>query len=358
MSPITTWTWSSLLWLCGLTTIGLQALTFLIAYYLQFDKITDISGATNFVLLAWLSYVLGGLPKSDDENESTSFHRFPRQTINTLLVTLWGIRLGGYLLARVLRRGHDARFDEMRANFVKFGFFFVFQAVWVFVVMLGVVLLNATKEDVPVGVRDYVGWIFWGAGFVIEVLADQSKDAFMVRSSTQTQPQEQQQQQQAPPRRIIMTGVWSWSRHPNYFGEILLWFGLFLSCTVAFDAPNKLKGAYVGAFLSPLFTFLILMLLSGAPLAEERYNVRHGREEWYLQYRRQTSPLVPFPPVLYAAAPMWVKRVCFFEWEMYEKGLPSSSSDSGLGGNVLPSPTNKTRMIDERGGAGGGSSRV
>lgn len=189
------WTWPNILWLSGLVTAGLQLLTFLIAYFLQFDKLTDISGTSNFVLLGWLSYALGG-------------HHYTRQTVNTLLLTVWGVRLGSYLLLRVVRRGHDARFDEMRANFAQFGGFFVFQAFWVFLVTLPLLLSNATRYDVPIGARDYVGWALWTVGFLVEVWADQSKDAFYEqrRPSSSTS---------SSTRGIITTGCWSWSRHPK-----------------------------------------------------------------------------------------------------------------------------------------------
>jgi steroid 5-alpha reductase family enzyme len=326
------WTWPNILWLSGLVTAGLQLLTFLVAYLLQFDKLTDISGTSNFVLLGWLSYALGA-------------HRYTRQTVNTLLLTAWGVRLGSYLLLRVVRRGHDARFDEMRASVGRFGGFFVFQAFWVFLVTLPILLSNATRYDVPIGARDYVGWTLWTVGFLVEVWADQSKDAFYEqrRSSSSTSS--------SSTRGIITTGCWSWSRHPNYWAEITLWLGLFLSCSSSFDAPNNLKGAYPAGLLSPIFTFVILMFLSGCPLAEQRYNERHGSEGWYLAYRAQTSPLIPLPPFLYRSLPTWMKSYLLFELDMYKKGLPATGVAAGgegerEGGMVKGSPNKTTNLIE------------
>lgn len=324
------WTWPNILWLSALVTAALQFLTFLVAYLLQFDKLTDISGASNFVLLGWLSYALG-------ENHYT------RQTVNTLLLTVWGVRLGSYLLLRVVRRGHDARFDEMRASFARFGSFFVFQAFWVFLVTLPILFCNATRHDVHIGARDYVGWILWSVGFVVEVWADQSKDAFYEQRRSSTSA--------SSSRGIITTGCWSWSRHPNYWGEITLWLGLFLSCSSSFNAPNNLPGAYPAGLLSPVFTFVILMFLSGCPLAEQRYNERHGSEAWYLAYRAQTSPLIPLPPFLYRSLPAWVKSYLLFDLEMYKIGLPSSTAvTTGEGereGGVLRGSPNKTTNLIE-----------
>ncbi|EWM28688.1 uncharacterized protein Naga_100002g105 [Nannochloropsis gaditana] len=306
------WAWPDVLWLSALVTAALQLLTFLVAYLFQFDKLTDISGASNFVLLGWLSYGLGG-------------HSYSRQTTNTVLLTVWGARLGSYLLLRVVRRGHDARFDEMRASFVRFGSFFVFQAFWVFLVTMPILLSNSAPQDVDLGGRDYAGWTLFTLGFLVEVWADQSKDAF--HEQRRTAPL-------ASARGIITTGPWAWSRHPNYWGEITLWLGLFLTSSRAFDAPNNLPGAYAAAVISPIFTFLILVFLSGCPLAEERYNERHGSEPWYLAYRTQTSPLLPLPPLIYRPLPLWLKRYALLELAMFEKGLPAGAGggDGGLGG--------------------------
>ncbi len=316
------WSWPALLWLSGAVTVGLQLVTFIVAFAAQIDLLTDISGASNFVLLGWLTYGLGA-------------HPYPRQTANTVLLTIWALRLGFYLLARVFRRGHDARFDEMRASFARFGGFFVFQACWAFLVTLPVILLNGTRNDVPIGIRDCVGWVFWGVGFVVEVVADQSKDNFYQATAPAA----------GGSRRIITSGVWAWSRHPNYAGEIFLWLGLFLTCSTSFDKPNNLPGAYAAAALSPAFTFLILMYFSGTPLAEQRNNARYVGEAWYVAYRAQTSPLIPLPPAVYRALPLWVKRWFLFEWDAYAQGLPAGSR---LRPHQQGSPTNTTPLHQQQ----------
>jgi hypothetical protein len=262
------------------------------------------------------------------------------------------------------------------ASFTAFGGFFVFQALWVFIVTLPVALLNATNADIPVGARDAVGWALWGLGFVFEVLGDASKDAFMADPNNRG--------------RIIMSGVWGLTRHPNYFGvseeeeeereeeeeeaaqganpdnpiglslfcwrldshthnqpnpittttkntqEITLWLGLYISSSASFDKPNSLPGAYAAAILSPLFTAVILLFLSGMPLGEERYNRRYGREPWFLDYRARTSPLVPLPPALYSRLPLSVKRALLLELPLYEKGLPGPVDISPSASARLP----------------------
>ncbi len=114
--------------------------------------------------------------------------------------------------------------------------------------------------------------------------------------------------------------------------EITLWLGLFLSCSAAFDEPNSLPGAYAAGALSPIFTAVILLLLSGMPLGEARYNSRYGREPWYLDRRECTSPLIPLPPALYRRLPLLLKRVLLLELPLYERGLPGPVA-------LLPSTT-------------------
>jgi steroid 5-alpha reductase family enzyme len=101
----------------------MQLSFFAVAYNFQIDKVTDFAGAMNFLLLAWLSFGLGGT-------------HFIRQWVITGIVTLWALRLGFFLLQRVLQRGHDARFDEMRSKFWSFLGFWIFQIIWIWVVSL------------------------------------------------------------------------------------------------------------------------------------------------------------------------------------------------------------------------------
>lgn len=300
------WTYGPLLALSAGVTVAMQLSFFAVAFGCQIDKVTDFAGTLNFVTLAWLTFDLAG-------------HGYVRQTVNTVLVTIWGVRLGLYLLVRVLKRGHDARFDEMRSKFWSFLGFWVFQMMWVWLVSLPLLFLNSAATDVAIGPRDYAGWALWVLGFLFEVAADQSKDAFLANPSNKG--------------KIIMSGVWSVTRHPNYFGEITLWLGMFITASSVFQ-PNGLPGAYVSV-LSPVFTFTILMFGSGVNLAEERYNKRYGPEPWYMEYRARVSPLWPFPPPLYRRLPDAVKAALFFEWPLYANGLNPSPNEA----RILQPPT-------------------
>jgi len=274
-----------------LVTIGFQLSCFFIAYTCQFDKITDLAGTSNFLLVAVMTLLI-------------SQTYFSRQIVVTALVCVWALRLGGFLLYRVIRRENDARFDEFRANFFKFLGFWIFQILWVWIVSLAVIFLNAASEDVSLNAGDYIGWTIWLIGFLLSSIADFSKDAFSSRMHKSSP--------------FIRDGVWSISRHPNYAGEILCWIGIFVSAAQVF--PSNAPAGFV-SILSPGWTFVILMFVSGTNLAEERYNRKYGNSSDYLEYRNSTSPLIPFPASIYGVLPLWFKRLFCFEFSMYESGL-------------------------------------
>ena len=254
---------------------------------------TDFSGSTNFLCLAILVLVLNGT-------------YFKRQIVLTSLTVLWSVRLATFLLVRVLIRGKDSRFDEMRSKFWSFLGFWVFQMIWVFTVSLPVTLNNAAKNDLPLNWLDFVGWTLWVIGFLFESIADLQK-FFYTMTPTDTRPP------------FLSSGLWSISRHPNYFGEILLWTGIFLSSCNAYGVTsNDMRWGYV-SILSPLVTFTLLLFMSGINLAEKKSDRLYGKLTQYLEYKRSTSPLIPFPPQLYRHLPTVVKQWLFFEFPFYNK---------------------------------------
>lgn len=286
--------------LCALVTVCLQLSFFFVAYTCQFDKVTDFAGTTNFLLLALLTLFL---------NDSY----FARQIIVTSLVTAWALRLGAFLLYRVIRRENDARFDEMRSNFFAFLGFWIFQMFWVFVVSLPVIYLNAQDEDRSLRAQDYIGIALWATGFLLEAVADQSKLAWTENPSNRG--------------KFINTGVWKWSRHPNYAGEILMWIAIFIICSTTFTLPSTPNIAWI-SILSPLYTFFILMFVSGVNLAEQRYNKKFAGRADYLEYRENTSPLIPLPNSLYSRLPRPAKYILCCEFSSYTQGLLDEDSDN------------------------------
>ncbi|KAL2629150.1 hypothetical protein R1flu_013836 [Riccia fluitans] len=272
-------------------TILYQFSFFVVAYGFRFDKVTDFAGTTNFVVLAILTFLLRG-------------SYYFRQVILTTFVIVWGLRLGGFLLLRILNWGEDKRFDDKRNDFCKFLLFWVFQAVWVWTVSLPVTIVNASGRNPDFESRDVVGWVLFGLGLVIEAIADQNKLAF------KNNPQNK--------GKWCDAGLWSWSRHPNYFGEILLWWGIFVSAT-----PVLGKGRWA-VVVGPVLLTCLLLFVSGIPLLESSADKRFMMKSEYRQYKKVTSVLIPLPPALYGKLPLWFKQIVLFEFPFYTSNVSGS----------------------------------
>jgi steroid 5-alpha reductase family enzyme len=287
-----------MLLICLGVTVLMQCSFFAVAYTCQFDKVTDLAGSLNFIVLAVLSLLLQDVYDT-------------RAVVATCLQVLWALRLGSFLLIRVLKRGKDERFDEMRANCAAFFGFWLFQILWVFLVSLPVVLANSCDDQADGGnfgePRDVVGIVVWAIGLVVESAADASKSAFNDDRKNKG--------------KLLRSGVWKYSRHPNYFGEMLCWVGLTVLASANFGSNGGETWFYYVSCVSPVFTFLVLMFLSGVPLAEDRYDERFGLDPDYVEYKRSTSPLIMLPPPLYRAIPHPIKRWCLFEFDMYSRKL-------------------------------------
>ena len=202
-----------------LITIGYQLFFFSIAFSLKFDKLTgmykstapispvlivniDFAGGTNFVVLAIITLSFSG-------------HHNARQIVDSLFIMLWGARLSGFLLFRIIKTGKDDRFDDKRDKFFPFLGFWVFQMLWVWIVSLPVTLLNSPnvtkyhQHSFGTG-RDIAGVILWAFGFYLEFESDIQK--YIFRSKPENKG------------KVCDVGLFVYSRHPNYFGEILMQF--------------------------------------------------------------------------------------------------------------------------------------
>lgn len=269
----------------AIVTFVYQLSFFTVAVIFKFDKVTDFAGGTNFVVCALLTAILKG-------------QWALRQTVLTLLIVIWGLRLSIFLLLRILSWGEDKRFDGTRNSIASTAIFWTYQAVWVWVCSLPVTMVNGTTRNPSISTLDIIGWIFWAVGLSIETIADQQKLNFKKNSLAST-------------GRWCDVGVWKWSRHPNYFGEIFLWWGIFLS------AASVLKGGQWSAICSPLFITGALLFLSGIPLLEKSADKKFGGRSDYEEYKNSTSPLFPLPPSLYSSLPSFVKLFFFLELPFY-----------------------------------------
>lgn len=297
-----------LLALTAIITVGFQFTFFLITYILRFDKVTDFAGTTNFILLALVTLTVGGAYE-------------PRQIVLSTFVFAWGARLCAFLLYRIILWGEDRRFDDKRNNLGKLAAFWILQAVWAWTVSLPVTIVNSKPASNPLNALDYVGWVLFAFGAILEATADQQKLIYKRKPESRG--------------RWTDVGVWSWSRHPNFFGEIIVWWGVFLS------AINDLEGAEYAAVASPIFITLLLLFVSGIPLLEQSADERHGRKDDYNAYKRATSVLFLFPPFLYRRLPQGVKSTLLLDFKMYNPGPKESDDES----KVVESPTETTELV-------------
>ncbi|TDL23754.1 DUF1295-domain-containing protein [Rickenella mellea] len=300
-----------------LITVAYQLLGFFIAWTLQFDKITDFTGGSNFFILALFTLLVGN-----------TFHG--RNIVASVLVMVWAARLAGFLLFRVLKTGSDTRFDDIRSHFLKFLGFWIGQIVWVWTVSLPLIILNSPAvSDPSLGgsnpafgtSRDIAGIVLWALGWWIESIADYQKYRFKSSKPPKDQP--------------TTVGVWKYSRHPPYFGEIMCWWGIWILClspSTNGTLPSSAKHAQYGSIVSPIFTTLLLLFASGIPTAEKPtakrfYLLSHGvnakdehRGAWgrYKDYLHSTSILVPILPFIYMHLPQILKKTVLLDFPFYQ----------------------------------------
>lgn len=276
----------------GIMTIVMQLLFFFVAYAFQFDKVTDLAGSMNFILIDLFTLCAAGF-------------FYPRQVLVTVLVGISKLYLAGYLFSRVMKRGHDARFDETRGNFFKFLAFWIFQMIWCWGVSLSVIFINSDPANPSLRASDWVGLAVFIIGLYFEVVGDLQKDAF--RSDPKNN------------KDFMHSGVWAISRHPNFFGEMFMWWGIFIIGVPVYDASSSNWG--YATIIAPLLTMAILLFLSGMPTAEGDNQKRFLRDsdtkKRYLEYRKKTSPIVPMPAFLWENIPHFFQRWLFFEYDMY-----------------------------------------
>lgn len=243
-----------------LVSLGINIVMFLIAFRMQSDKLTDISYAATFLTLALFGFF---------RSETSLFHG-----ILLGMISLWGIRIGGFLLYRVLKTGTDKRFDGMRDKFVAFSRFWILQAITVWILMLpSLFAFEASGVLSPIGLS---GIIIWLIGLSIESVADLQKYRFS--------------QNPANKDRWIASGIWQYSRHPNYFGEILVWVGIYMFAFTSLSTTQQWAG-----LISPIFITILLLFVSGIPLLEKAADKKWGSSKEYQRYKSTTSVLIPLP---------------------------------------------------------------
>ena len=259
------------------------------------SRLFTVAYGTNFVALAIITFCL---------NETYA----ARNVIVMCAVVVWGLRLAFYLFSRVRAMGKDARFDGTRDNIPKFALFWLGQIVTVWIVSIPFSLLSSRDVIIPLGWQDGLGIGLWVVGFVLETVADFQK--FRFKNNPETAKQ------------MYMGGVWRASRHPNYFGELLQWWGIWSITTSVNDSTTPLL--YISV-LSPLFLTALILFASGIPTLEVPWNKKYGGDPDFRMYRERVPPLITFIPACYEGCPDTTKCLFCCEFPMYAKGLPESA---------------------------------
>ena len=240
-----------------------QWLAFIIAFIQKTEKFYDLTGSLTYITLTTLTVLL--IPQIDH-----------RAVLLLVLVVVWAARLGTFLFTRVLKAGKDDRFDDIKVDFGRFLLTWTLQGLWVTFTASAAWGAITSSVRQPLDWFTVIGLIVWLVGFVFEVLADAQKSAF------KAQPENEGQ--------FIKNGLWAWSRHPNYFGEIVVWIG------VALIALPVLRGWALLTLISPVWSVIQLTLISGVPMLEKKADQRWGDQADYQAYKQNTPVLFPWPP--------------------------------------------------------------
>lgn len=250
---------------------AIQIIVFIPSLIFRTEKFFDLTGSLTFISIS--VGLLWAAPELD-----------ARRWVLAAMVILWAARLGLFLFMRIHKAGSDDRFDEFKKSPLLFLRVWVLQGVWVSVTAAAAwIVIAAEPAAASVGADTgaaasvdaflIIGIIVWLAGIVIEIIADAQKSAFKANPANEG--------------KFIASGLWSRSRHPNYFGEILLWIGVAVAA-----APAFVGWQWIG-LISPIFVILLLTRVSGIPLLEAKADRKWGGDHDYAAYKKRTPTLIP-----------------------------------------------------------------
>jgi steroid 5-alpha reductase family enzyme len=245
--------------LVGLTFL-IQWLVFIPSYWRQTEKFFDLTGSLTYITVITLAVFL-----------STGVDG--RAILVWAMVVIWAVRLGSFLFSRIKKAGKDDRFDELKPSFIRFLNVWTIQGVWITFTMAAALVTITTANRKALDVFALIGLLVWIFGFTMEVVADYQKSRFNADPNNKG--------------KFIRSGLWSRSRHPNYFGEIVLWIGVMLI------ALPVLQGWQWVALISPVFVTLLLTRVSGIPLLEKKADQKWGGQADYEAYKKRTPVLIP-----------------------------------------------------------------
>jgi steroid 5-alpha reductase family enzyme len=249
--------------LCIAVAFFIQWIVFIPSYLNRTEKFYDLTGSLTYLTVLVIAVIL--TPTVD----ARSYLLFG-------LIAVWAVRLGSFLFLRIRAAGEDRRFREIKQSFGRFLLAWTLQGLWISFSLAAALAAITSTLRLDLDLFAILGAFIWLTGFLIEVIADRQKSNFNAKPENKG--------------KFISTGLWSWSRHPNYFGEIVLWIG------IAVIALPILRGWQWVTLISPIFIFILLTRISGIPMLETRADEKWGGQPDYEAYKSGTSILIPMPP--------------------------------------------------------------
>jgi steroid 5-alpha reductase family enzyme len=242
----------------------IQWILFLPAFYFQTEKFYDLTGsATYLFIVIYISY-----------QSNVAININMGSILLASCIILWAIRLGSFLFTRIHKAGEDKRFSSIKPSPTRFFMAWTFQGMWVSICSMCALTAIASKNGVVQNGVFYIGMLVFIFGFLVEIIADWQKSSFRKNPTNKNQ--------------FIAQGLWSYSRHPNYFGEITLWLGISIM------SFSSLSSWQYFTLISPVFTYILLVYISGVKILEIAGMEKWGHLDSYQQYIRRTPSLFPF----------------------------------------------------------------
>jgi steroid 5-alpha reductase family enzyme len=240
----------------------IQWVAYIPAYVFQTEKFYDLTGSLTYLSVTWYALILAS---GDFVNANLA------NTVIVLLISIWALRLGSFLFIRIHKDGEDKRFRTIKPSATQFFMTWTLQGLWVSLCSMCALTAISSDSGVVVNALFYFGLGLFLLGFSTEIVADNQKSKF--RSFPENRD------------KFITTGLWAKSRHPNYFGEIVLWAG------IAVMSFSSLEGWQYLTLISPIFTYILLVYVSGVRMLEARADIKWGHDENYKKYKSNTPVL-------------------------------------------------------------------
>lgn len=233
---------------------------FVISVIIKRNDIADIAWGLGFIMISWSAFLLGA--------------KTERSLLVNILITVWGLRLSWHIFNRNRKKGEDERYLNWRKEWKNFYFqsyikVFMVQGLFLYLIALPTLLINSSNIQ-GFSFLDFIGIAIWIVGFYFESVGDSQLKKFISNPKNKGKTMDQ--------------GLWKYSRHPNYFGEVTMWWGIFI---IALSAPNSLY-----TIIGPLTITYLILFVSGIPLLEKKYAGRNDFEA----YKKKTSIFFPLPP--------------------------------------------------------------